>query len=412
MTCVSVRLTIIAVLALTTGCTPPTLHAPRPPSVPAGTAATRATLPTPNNLQTLLRAGRFEELDRSLAVLQRQYEQGLASDEDLRDTYRAFYPTDPQLEAKYNSWIERFPKSYVAHLARAVYYRHVASAQRGSAYIDRTTDEQIHNMESTLKEAAQDIQVSLELTPKPVLSLAEAIDIAGMLGAPDHGRALLDRAISLDPKAFIERVRYMGNLQTRWGGSLEEMQSFMEESRHSRLSQHQFDLLESLVVEEQGWLHIHEDGDTVAAMRDYERAKSLNPDLCLRCAKLEVSELLRKQRKYQEAAAALTGVLDSDPSDLVALNMRAQAYSDAGMLREAVADWRKSAEAGNAAAQIMIGGFYMNGIPGLLEADTNTGIEWFRKAAAQGDPYGKDNLERAQRFVAAKSPAAGPTTEK
>jgi tetratricopeptide (TPR) repeat protein len=407
-----VQLTVITILALAAGCAPSLHRTPHAPDVPAGRSdapGTRTSLPSPNDLQTLFRAERFDELEQSLSALQRRYEEGAISDEDLRNAYRAFYPTDPQLEAKYSSWIEQFPKSYAAHLARAVYYRQVASEQRGGAFIDKTTDEQIQNMTSTLKKASQDVQVSLGLTSKPVLSLVQAIDFAGTLGVPDHGRTLLDRSTALDPNAFVARATYMSNLQTRWGGSLEEMQAFLEETRHSRLSKQHLDILASMVAEEQGWLHIHEDGDAEAALRDYERAKSLRPEMCLRCAKLEISELLTQQHKYQEAVALLTDVVDHNSSDLKALNMRAQTYMEAGMRAEAVADWRRSAETGNADAQVMVGSFYMNGVLGVLERDTHAGIEWFRKSAAQGNPYGKDNLKRAQEFVAAQSAKASRT---
>lgn len=404
---VAARLTVfVATLALVAGCAPPArrvLPSSETPAGGAGASVNRAPLPSPSDLQTLLRAERFDELEQSLSALQRQYEEGVVSDEDLRDTYRAFYPTDAQLEAKYNAWVERFPKSYAAHLARAVYYRKVASVQRGGAYIDKTTNEQIQNMTSTLKKAAEDVQVSFELTPKPILSLVQAIDMAGTLGAPDHGRALLDRAIALDAGAYIARLKYMAFLNTRWGGSLEEMQAFLEESRHSRLSKRQLDTLESLVFEEQGWLHVHEDGDAGAALRDYEHAKSLNPAVCLRCAKLEMSELLTQQRKYTEAVAMLSGVIGNDPSDLDALDTRAQTYMAAGMRAEAIADWKRAAEAGDAAAQNQMGAFYMNGVPGVLDADIRAGLEWFQKSAAQGDPAGKKNVDLALMVIRARS---------
>lgn len=398
------KLLTTAVLVVASGCVPlpPEARiARRAPAAAANPAAHAAPL-APGDLQKLLDANRFDELERKLSGLQLQYEQGAISEEDLRDAFRAFYPTDAGLVPKYNSWIQQFPNSYAAHLARAIYYYNVAAERRGGAYIDRTTDEQIRGMTVALQQSSQEIQVSLERTRKPILSLSRAIEVAGLSGAEDHGRGFLDRAIALDATTFIPRASYMYNLQTRWGGSLEQMQSFLEESRQFPLSRHHQDLLESIVVEEQGWLHLHDDGDVALASKDYERARQLNPDLCLRCFKLDASEVLVRQRQYGAAVSMLTDVLAENPTDVKALDMRAQTYVQGDKPREAIADWTRAAEAGDAQAQNVIGGFYMNGVSGVLERNTQVGIEWFRKAAAQGDSDGMDNLKRALAFVASR----------
>jgi hypothetical protein len=70
---------------------------------------------------TLLRSDRFQELDDQFSRIQRGYEQGSVTEEHLADEFRAFYDTDPDLEKKYNSWIEQLPRSYVARLARGIY---------------------------------------------------------------------------------------------------------------------------------------------------------------------------------------------------------------------------------------------------------------------------------------------------
>lgn len=62
------------------------------------------------------------------------------------------------------------------------------------------------------------------------------------------------------------------------------------------------------------------------------------------------------------------------------------------MLRESLADMTSAAGYGNARAQNQLGVFNMNGIPGLLPANPEAGVSWFRKAAAQGNPEGIQNL--------------------
>jgi tetratricopeptide (TPR) repeat protein len=351
--------------------------------------------------QKMLQAERFKELDRDLSALQRQYDRGTITEEDLRDAFRAFYPTDKQLAPKFDSWVQRFPKSYVARLARAIYYQKVGEEARGDAYADRTTSEQFHNMDAAVEKAAEDLQISLTLDRKPILSFVREIEIARYLGAADGGRKFLVLAIALDPDTFLARAAYIYTLQTRWGGSLEEMQAFLQECGKARLSKTHLDLLASIVAEEHGWLHVHDDGDAAAAQLEFQRAKSLNPALCLVCDEKELSHLLISQRKYEDAIPILSDILARKATDSYSLCNRGYAYLQVGRAREAIADWTAAAEGGSALGQVQLGGLYMNGVPGVLARNTDIGIEWFRKAAAQGDPDGADNLKRALEFVAA-----------
>jgi hypothetical protein len=71
----------------------------------------------------LLRAGQFEMLDSKFGSLQASYERGTLDDEDLRAAFRVFYDTRASLAPIYESWTSKFPRSYVAHLARGIYYK-------------------------------------------------------------------------------------------------------------------------------------------------------------------------------------------------------------------------------------------------------------------------------------------------
>jgi tetratricopeptide (TPR) repeat protein len=357
--------------------------------------------------QTLLQANRFSELDRDFSALQSDYVQGRIGEEQVRDSFRAFYPTDPQLAAKFDAWVAQFPKSYVAHLARAIYYKKVGQEQRGGAYASDTTSEQFHNMEVAMKKSAQDLQLSLTLDPKPMLSLNHAIDIATFLGDPDSGRKFLDRALGLDSEAFLVRVKYMGNLQSRWGGSPQEMQAFLDECRKARLSKAHLDELASMVAVDRIWSHVHGDRDMAAAMLDYQTARSLEADICTECSLSEMVSMLMEQGRYPDAISVLSDILQYKPNDAYARCTHADALQHMRRLQEAVAEFKRGADSGLACAQVNLGGLYMNGVPGVLERNLDAGIQLFRDAAAQGDPAGIENLKRAQAFagISASRPA-------
>ena len=76
----------------------------------------------------------------------------------------------------------------MAHLARAIYYRKVGEEKRGGAYIENTSEDQIVGMKEALARSWQDVEASLTLTGKPLLSYVQAIDMAGQLGIADSGQ--------------------------------------------------------------------------------------------------------------------------------------------------------------------------------------------------------------------------------
>jgi hypothetical protein len=66
--------------------------------------------------------------------------------------------------------------------------------------------------------------------------------------------------LKLDHVALIARRPYLNSLETRWGGSLNEMLAFMEESRDAGLSADQLSKLQPLVDAEREWLEKHPSG--------------------------------------------------------------------------------------------------------------------------------------------------------
>src|SRR5262249_40724208 len=162
----------------------------------------------------------------------RQYATGEIPDTTLRDRFRVFYPTDPTLAAHYDAWISQFPKSYVAHLARAIYYKKIGMQSRGTEYIKNTTAAQLDGMTNAFRKALADLHTCVNLDPKPTLAYAHAMDISSFSSQGDE-RELEELAAKADPGNTVVRVKYMQHLEPRWGGSWEEMQDFLEESRRA-----------------------------------------------------------------------------------------------------------------------------------------------------------------------------------
>ena len=364
------------------------------PAEPVPTAAPAATRPEPltsMEYKRLLQRGQYVGLDKRLSASQAAYERGAIDDEQLRLAFLVAYDTDPSLAPHYEKWVARLPKSYTAHLARGIYLVKVAEAARGVQSIDQTKDQQFAAMEDALGKASDELSASLPLTKKPLLTYARQLSISRLTGDAQASRQLLDRALAIDPNTYVVRAVYMGAIETRWGGSHELLLSFLEECRHSKLAPAQLRHLESVVADDAGWIAQYVDHDYPAAEAAYRKSAALGGDKQL----ANLAAVLDLQQKFKEELVPLTEEIEAGPSNPLTFEYRALAYTQLGKMKEAVADWKSAADLGSVDAQNRMGIFSMTGVPGVITADPKTGIAWFRKAANQGDPNAKHNLDQA-----------------
>lgn len=340
--------------------------------------------PTEQEALSWLTQGQFDKLDASFGAIQQAYRDRKISDEDLRAAFRVFYSTDAALGKFYTAWVQHSPRSYVAHLARGIYYKKVGAEQRGSDFIDKTSDRQIEYMEAANRMAAAEFSASLALDDKPLLTYMHSIDLDMDSGDKAQARQWLDRSLAFDPTNIIVREKYMLALQTRWLGSVGEMKAFLAECRKAHLSSEHLKLLEALELEDEAWVHQYRDGDLKAAVRSYDKASKLDPaSSCAPCGPIRaMADLLMSEKKYAEASKQLSRLLASDPDDVNVLNVRAFAELQLGRPLEAVADYVRAGNLGDMYAQDALGRMYLLGNP--VKADRDKAIFWLKKAADQG----------------------------
>lgn len=123
----------------------------------------------------------------------------------------------------------------MARLARGIYYAHVGDALRGRQSRDETPPDRLNAADAAFKRAQADLEASVTVDPKPLLSYTHAIRISREQGNLDEGRQLLDRAILTVADNFIARASYMTAIETRWGGSQAMMQAFLQECGNCRI---------------------------------------------------------------------------------------------------------------------------------------------------------------------------------
>jgi hypothetical protein len=221
-----------------------------PPDTPKEMASQRESL-------NLLRQSRYVELDRKMNGIQSSYEVGNITDERLLHEFRAFYDTDPALAGRYDAWVEKMPRSYSALVARGIYLRYLGKQARGSAYIEDTPRQQIEIMSTYLARAMRDYNASLTLTKKPLLthhSIIAATMLDAVIGGDDLATRMLNESIRVDPRNFVVRYKYFASLQTRWGGSLQQMLDFEKQARAAGLSDAQLRYFANMLVAERRWV--------------------------------------------------------------------------------------------------------------------------------------------------------------
>jgi TPR repeat protein len=334
----------------------------------------------------LLMAGRYAELDGYLAKLQQSYERGSIRCEDVRDAFRAFYVLLPDQELHYDEWIKLFPKSYVARLARGIHYRFVGLKRRGNEFISKTTDEQLAGMDTAFQDAVRDLSASMELTAKPIISYLQAIDIGKHYGLKRFNRAMLDEANSIDPRNYMVRAKYMSTLQTRWGGSPQQMLDFAKECSKARLTAAQKRTLQAQALDDTAWEYKIEK-NYAAAEKAYTAALRVQPDntdfLLARAWQI----LLQGNARCVEVIADITRAIPAltEPKDITwARSRRAVCYFNTGRQVDALADYSVAAEMGDPFLQRALGSYYWNGLPGV-KPDRAVALEWLRKAAEGGN---------------------------
>jgi tetratricopeptide (TPR) repeat protein len=368
--------------------------------------------PTLAEARDLLTQDRYEELEQRFGAVQRAYRDGKIDDVELRAAFRALYLREPELDEHYRAWVAHSPKNYVAHLARAIHYKWVGLDSRGEKFASETTKEQFDGMHAAYEIALEEFRLSESLEKKPILTYLHALDV--VRGDREVARLLLKSAIKIDRDNFIVREKFMGTLQTRWGGSVEQMRKFLVACHSAGLSADQLKSLESYVHEDEAWVHQFREGDLAAALRSYKLAATLAAaneparkdkylELTYRAARLSM-----ETGDYQGAVDLYTKLLADNPGDIAALNERGFSYDRLGDQVRAAADTRKAAELGNAHAQFNLGvmliSYNYKGVPG----DYVAGKKLIEKAAAQNYPHAIEWLKQTAEAQAEQSKRFNP----
>ena len=375
-------------------------NAPQPP--PSAPSIAQASV----DPISLLRAGHFAELDARMSAVQAAWRSGRIDELALLDAFRPFGDADPALSASYEAWVAAFPKSYVAHLAQGEYEVHAGRAARGGAYAASTPASRFRAMSADNERASRALRASLALDERPLLSYSLLMDLTRHAGDRADARQFLEAGLRLDPHGYIVRLRYMTTLESRWGGSVRAMQSFLDECRSAKLDEAKLKTLEALVERDRGWVSGNA-GDIEGADRHDLAAVELAGDgryldkatqsALLSSAGWDEERLKRLDRAgafYRRAIAAV-------PDDGWSWGHLGYCAGKTGLAADSAQAYRRGAELGDPYAQNEWGKALWFGVA-PVKADRAAALPWFEKSAASGFAEAVDNLMWARRQLPAR----------
>jgi tetratricopeptide (TPR) repeat protein len=246
------------------------------------------------------------------------------------------------------------------------------------------------DMRALFTDAMAELEASLKLDPKPVLSFGTLISLSRADRGFGDKDEYLSQAVALDDKVYTARIAYLQAIRPEWGGSHDQMQSFIAESTPSLLP-HQVARLKRVLDDSKARSEL-EPAKRLVEKQQFDQALRLYDASLARAPSAEGfvgrGRAHARMKQHQKALADFERALELDPQDnCCAHTNRAYSYMMTGAVGKAVPDLEFAAEERDdhwAARQLaLMYGFARYG----MKADPALDKRWCERAAKQGDPW-------------------------
>ena len=181
-------------------------------------------------IRGLLAAHQFAQLEALYASAAASMRANIANEDRLIEVVYGFDHPDPSLRQHLDAWVAQRP-SVAAYIARAAHAAAMGWHARGEAYADSTREEQFKGMDTWFSRASDDVHEAVRRDSTAVAAYWVLQSIFITADDDEPNRRIAQRALQFAPASAETRVRYMHTLEPRWGGSLEQMREFAEESQ-------------------------------------------------------------------------------------------------------------------------------------------------------------------------------------
>jgi tetratricopeptide (TPR) repeat protein len=278
-----------------------------------------------NILLAALFKHQYKNLDQSLDIAYSNYRLGTLPSNYLSGRFDALANADAEFGPRFDDWVRTTHSGY-AHLARGMYLQQQAWAARGAKFASKTSKAQFAKMEGLARRAQVDLLRANVMLTACALCSGELIAINRALNQHESDDELLKTALKQDPKMWSPVLTYFWSLFPQWGGSYEQMESFMVKMRNRTEDQGLIDQLTSRLY----WVHgsFEQEEDQESARIWYEQGVNAHPYPLLIN---ELALIYSKRNNYAKAAELLEkSLVANNEWDIYTLEALAQAYFSMG----------------------------------------------------------------------------------
>jgi tetratricopeptide (TPR) repeat protein len=224
-----------------------------------------------SELRLLLAGKQLSELEKAIVGAQERFERGQAGEDEPWATMYVFLDSDEPTSAALSEWVAQAPGSYAALAARGLYYEGTGWSASGVRRTSNPTAWERRTMRALHALAEVDCTKALEIEPALVACHVSLINIAKGRHDVDLTARRYEAARQALPASVLITTARLESLTPRWGGSYEQMESFLAALPPEVLAQPGGRALLGHVKEDQAWVAAIE-GNYTAAMGLYTEA--------------------------------------------------------------------------------------------------------------------------------------------
>jgi tetratricopeptide (TPR) repeat protein len=199
-----------------------------------------------------LSSGNIDKVEQHFSQIQNEFYENKIDEYSFFEQYKSFYLNDEKYIAIFNSWIDKYPKSDSAYLARGIFYRKLGEFKRGYKFTNEVTKENMDYMLEMYKLSEKDLLHALFLNEKSYISILNLINIDQYRSDAESARKHLAMANKIYPQNMLVRCRYLIHLTPKWGGDYSLMDKFIETSQSEGLSNDKINLLYAIKYDDMG----------------------------------------------------------------------------------------------------------------------------------------------------------------
>ncbi len=282
---------------------------------------------------------KYGELDQAIDQAYVERQKGKLSSNRLRGRFWELQQTDASFAPRFDAWVTN-RKSAHAYLARGWFRLERAGKLRGDGPFRGIPPNRVAAMRDLALLGSEDMAQALTKEPLCAMCVGGQMYANILLGQSDP--ALIDLAVSLDPKLWQPFGLQLMSLSPQWGGSDSAMEDFINAMEQRGIDRKILDQLQARRLFQLGLNAQYGTRDYAEARQIYEQALTYFADSDVL---KNLAELYAMEGDSAKAASLLERDLaENDEWDLYSIEALAQAYFAGGRESDGKRMLRRRAE--------------------------------------------------------------------